>query len=594
MLDGADRVRPIFSFGTRSIRFMGIMNQLKLIHLWRRRDITSMVSICRPDRPGFLVSPGRGFMVILLSGLTLLLAAGTSSANTVKHVKQTSGKPIAVAHHQATPPKEPVFTFEKLVSVARDTAAEPYQPPEKPSDFLLQIDFDAWRDIRFRPEKALWKGMGLPFELQFFHPGFYFDRTVKIHIIDHDRITTLAGTKEMFDYGKNIFAPQLPQEVGFAGLRIHGPIKSADYYDEIAVFLGASYLRAIGRDHRYGLSARGLAVDTASPEGEEFPWFREFWIETPKAGQKYLQVYALLDSPRLTGAYTYRITPGEETVMDVQSTLFLRAPIGKLGLAPLTSMFFLGENSSPRKFDDFRPEVHDSDGLQVLFNNGEWLWRPLQNPSGLQVNSFDAPDIRGFGLLQRDREFRDYQDLEARYETRPSVWVEPRGDWGPGRLELVLIPSQDEIHDNIVTYWVPAASPPPGTPYRIDYRLRWLDADRVFPPAGHVVSTRVGKAPGKDGRIFVLDFDGELLRKLPDNAQLEPVVWAGDGGAILEQQVFRNQVTGTWRLVFRIKIDEASKIGQILPDKRPPVELRAFLKYGPDVISETWSYTFKP
>ncbi|NLC71107.1 MAG: glucan biosynthesis protein G [Desulfuromonadaceae bacterium] len=551
-----------------------------------------MVSPCQSNRFGSPLVPSRGLIVFMLVTLSLILPT-LVSANSIKNVKKPAKKAIAAAPKEVQK-KLPAFTFDQLVDIARDLAATPYQAAQKPADFLLDIDFDAWRDIRFRPEKALWKGTGRPFEIQFFHPGFYFDRTVRINIIDGDKVAPLPGTKEMFDYGKNIFAPQLPQEVGFAGFRIHGPIKSAEYYDEIAVFLGASYLRAVGKNHQYGLSARGLAVDTARPEGEEFPWFREFWIEAPAVGQKHLDVYALLDSQRLTGAYSFRITPGGETTMEVQSTLFLRAPVAKLGLAPLTSMFFFGENSSPRKFDDFRPEVHDSDGLQVLFGNGEWLWRPLQNPSGLQLNSFDATNIKGFGLLQRDRDFGNYQDLEARYETRPGVWVEPRGDWGPGRLELVLIPTQDEIHDNIVTYWVPAETPTPGVPYRADYLLRWLDPEKVHPPAGRVVSTRVGRAPGKDGRIFVLDFDGEPLRELPAEAQLVPIVWAGEGGEVLEQQAFRNQVTGAWRLVFHIKLAETTKIGQILPDKRPPLELRAFLKYGPDVISETWSYTFKP
>ena len=551
-----------------------------------------MVSASLPNCLGTLFFPNRGWMTMLLLSLPLILAT-EGAANSTKQAPKPAKKTVATATRTA-PEKAPAFTFEKLVALAGKTAETPYQAPQKPSDFLLEIDFDAWRDIRFRPEKALWKGSGLPFEIQFFHPGFFYDRTVKINIIAGDKITPLAGTKEMFDYGKNIFAPQVPPEVGFAGLRVHGPIKSGQYFDEIAVFLGASYLRAVGRNHQYGLSARGLAVDTAAAEGEEFPWFREFWIETPAVGQKYLQIFALLDSQRLTGAYAFRLIPGEETTMEVQSTLFLRAPVDKLGLAPLTSMFFFGENSSPRKFDDFRPEVHDSDGLQILFDHGEWLWRPLQNPSGLQVNSFDSPNIRGFGLLQRDRDFGSYQDLEARYETRPSLWVEPIGEWGPGRLELVLIPTQQEIHDNIVAYWVPAAAPVPGTPYRADYRLRWLDADRVFPPAGRVIATRVGKAPDREGKVFVVDFDGEPLRKLSAEAQLEPVVWAGEGGQILEQQAFRNQVTGSWRLVFRVKLAETSKIAQILPDKRPPVELRAFLKHGADVISETWSYTFKP
>jgi len=492
--------------------------------------------------------------------------------------------------------QEKAFSFDKLLDIAQKLAASPYRSASEPlPDFLRKMDFDAWRDIRFRPEEALWKGQGLPFEIQFFHPGFHYDRRVRINVFDENGLTTLQGLKTMFDYGKNAFVQQVPDEIGFAGFRIHGPIKSEQYFDEIAVFLGASYLRAIGSSHRYGMLARGLAVATATAEGEEFPWFREFWIEKPAAGQKYLQVYALLDSPRITGAYAYRIFPGEETVMEVQSVVIPRTSIPKVGIAPLNSMFFIGENSGSRKFDDFRPEVHDSDGLQVFFNNGERLWRPLQNPAALQVNSFSAPDIKGFGLVQRDRNFANYQDLEAHYENRPGVWVEPLNPWGPGRLELVQIPTIDDIHDNIVAYWIPEQALAPHQRHSFNYRLHWLDAGRVLPPTGYVVSTRIGRDPNcSNGKIFVLDFEGETLRELPPDVQLTPDVWAGEGGKILECQTFRNPVTGGWRLTLSVKMDETSRLAHILPDKRPPLELRAFLKNGQDIVSETWSYAFKP
>ena len=350
----------------------------------------------------------------------------------------------------------------------------------------------------------------------------------------------------------------------------------------------------MGRNHHYGLSARGLAVDTAAPEGEEFPWFREFWIVKPSPRSSYLEIYALLDSQRITGAFSYRIYPGEKTVLKVESTLFPRQPIAKLGFGPLTSMFFLGENSSPRRFDDFRPEVHDSDGLQILLNNGEWLWRPLQNPANLQVNSFEASDVRGFGLIQRDRDFNAYQDLEAHYEKRPSVWVVPQGDWGPGRIELVQIPTQDEIHDNIVVYWVPARQPEPGKPLQVNYEMRWLDADRILPPRGYVVATRTGIDPVRKTRVFVLEFDGKNLRHLSGRAPVEADVWVGAGGKIVDAQAFQNPVTMTWRLAFQIEVDKTNTIEQMLPSKRPLIELRAALKQGDKVLSETWSYAFKP
>jgi glucans biosynthesis protein len=510
--------------------------------------------------------------------LLLLVLSPFLCGNTV-YAKKTNSRP---------------FTIEEVIRKARDLAGKPYQEPPKVSDQLLKMGYDAWRDIRFRPEKSIWRGKALPFELQFFHPGFYYDRTVSIHLVEKGKVKTLSGTKEMFDYGKNQFTPSMPEKIGLAGFRVHGPIKTTTYYDEIITFLGASYLRALGRNHNYGLSARGLAVDTASPKGEEFPWFREFWIVQPSPHSKYLQIYALLDSQRVTGAFAYRVIPGITTVVKVESTLFFREPVAKLGIGPLTSMFFLGENTSPRKFDDFRPEVHDSDGLQILLANGEWLWRPLQNPSSLQVSGFNAPDVRGFGLIQRDRKFRSYQDLETRYEKRPSVWVVPRGKWGPGRVELVQIPTLDNIHDNIVAYWVPSAQPTPGKPLKISYEMRWMDADRILPPLGYVTSSRSGNEPAKGTRIFVLEFNGKPLRRLPPNAPVKPDVWVGEGGKLIDQQALRNPVTHTWRLAFRVQLDETSTLEQMLPHKRPPVEIRAALKLGDKVLSETWSYAYKP
>src|SRR5205085_6387853 len=155
-------------------------------------------------------------------------------------------------------------------------------------------------------------------------------------------------------------------------------------------------------------------------------------------------VYALLESQRATGAYRFDIVPGAETVVRVQARLYLRAAatqVATLGIAPLTSMFFSGENQ-PRR-GDFRPEVHDSDGLQVATGDGEWLWRPLQNPARMTVTSFAVRELRGFGLMQRDRTFSSYEDTEARYERRPSAWVRPLSDWGPGRVELVQLPTPD-------------------------------------------------------------------------------------------------------------------------------------------------------
>ena len=368
---------------------------------------------------------------------------------------------------------------------------------------------------------------------------------------------------------------------GYAGFRVHYPIKQAGYKDEVIVFVGASYFRAIGKQHVYGLSARALAVDTALPSGEEFPFFKEYWLVRPAPGAHELEIYALLDSPRLTGAYHFTIYPGDQTLVDVESRVFLRKKVGKIGIAPLTSMFFSGENALQR-VEDYRPEVHDSDGLLLFDATGEWTWRPLRNPRTLTVNSFGMTNPRGFGLIQRDRDFEHYQDLETRMETRPSVWIAPKGDWGAGGVELVQIPTQADIHDNIVAYWVPEQPADPAKPLDFAYRMTWYGDDAAHPPAGRVIASRRDRGTFEDGYRFVIDFQGRQLETLSAETVLQGVVTVGEG-ELLEQQVVKNPVNAQWRLTFQVR-----------PRGGNPVEMRAFLKKGEEALTETWSYVLEP
>ncbi|MCW5891585.1 MAG: glucan biosynthesis protein [bacterium] len=481
------------------------------------------------------------------------------------------------------------FGLGDVEQVARTIAAEPYRdrqtvvPP-----WMLKggaMTYDQWRDIRFRPERALWRDEKLPFQVQLFHPGLYFDRSVQVHVVDRDRVEALPFATRYFDYGKNTFEKTIPEDIGWAGIRIHAPLKTPEYFDEVIVFLGASYFRAVGRDNVYGLSARGVAVDTVEPTGEEFPRFIELWLETPAPDATSLVVYALLDGPSLSGAYRFAVTPGVQTVVDVDARLFLRRAPKVLGLAPLTSMFLFGENGT-RCVDDFRPEVHDSDGLLVQFASGEWLWRPLDNPTRIDVAALATRDPRGFGLIQRDRDFRSHQDIETRAELRPSAWVAPKGDWGAGQVRLVTIPTKDELMDNVVAFWVPDVLPPPGEPLAYGYVLSWYGDDPARPPAGRVVATRrdhgaVGTP--RTGHRWVLDFEGEALAGLGADAAPRAVVTASGGATIFDEHVYKNPVTGGWRLTFQMEPKDAA-----------PVELRAFLERRGQVLTETWSSAWLP
>lgn len=484
----------------------------------------------------------------------------------------------------AAAPALAAFGFDDVARRAEQLARQPYRAPafRLPAE-LEKLSYDGYRDIRFDPARALWRSEKLPFELQFFHLGKFQTLPVQLNEVTPQGVRHLAFDGRQFDYGKNKLTPQAWGDVGYAGFRVHYALNNPAYKDELIVFLGASYLRALGRGQHYGLSARGLAIDTAGAPREEFPRFTEFWIEKPAPNASELVIHALLESPRATGAYRFVVRPGDETAVDVQARLFVREGVATLGLAPLTSMFLHGENQS--RTGDFRPEVHDSDGLAVQTGDGEWLWRPLLNPKRAQVSSFAVRELAGFGLMQRDRRFENYEDIEAQYEKRPSAWVQPRGSWGPGRVELLQLPTPDETNDNVVAYWVPAQLPAPGQPLDLAYRLAWQGDHQVRPPGGWAVQSRRGHGyrapddPPGDEVQFVVDFDGPALRALPAQAAVEAVASVGAGGRLVERIAYRNPVNGTWRMTLRV---ERSSPAQ-------PLELRAFLRSGSSALTETWT-----
>src|SRR5688572_24526004 len=378
------------------------------------------------------------------------------------------------------------FDFDDVAELARRKALAQYEPPDRSQPMELELlGYDRYRDIRFRPERAIWRAEGAPFDLMFFHRGQGNPRVRMNEVVDEDA-RHLRYDSDDFDFGKNTLSPETwrGRELDYAGIRVHYHLNGPEYKDELIVFLGASYFRALAAGTRYGLSARGLAVDTVGGQGEEFPYFLEFWIVKPAADARTLRMLALLDSPRVAGAYQFDVTPGDETVVEVRARLYLRAPVATLGVAPLTTMYQFGENQPHRT--DFRPEVHDSDGLMVATGDGEWLWRPLINPKQTLTTSFAMRELRGFGLMQRDRAFASYEDPEASYELRPSAWIEPLGSWGAGRVELMQLNTPDETNDNIVAYWVPEKPPAPGQPFDFAYRVQWQGSQMKRPPGAWV------------------------------------------------------------------------------------------------------------
>src|SRR3954454_1970222 len=335
------------------------------------------------DRRQFLITAAG-------AGAAGLFPAGSLLAQEIQPQRQGQGAPAA-------PP--PPFGFETVQQLARDLAKQDYSDDkaELPQP-LRNLSYDQYRDIRFKPDQALWRGQKL-FQIQFFHLGFLYQQPVRINVVGGGQPAPVPYQPGMFNYGANNFGDSLPADLGFAGFRIHYPLNRPDYFDELAVYLGASYFRILGRNQIYGASARGLAIDTAAPSGEDFPRFCEFWIEEPGADATRLTLYALLDSRSATGAYRFVLHPATDTQAEVTVSVYPRRDIGKLGVAPLTSMFFFGENRG-RTFDDFRPEVHDSDGLRMITSKAELIWRPLTSRNGLRVSSSAGETPRGFGLMQ--------------------------------------------------------------------------------------------------------------------------------------------------------------------------------------------------
>ncbi len=343
-----------------------------------------------------------------------------------------------------------------MVARAEELAKQEYVEPPTAPDANSKLSYDQYRAIHFQKGASIWAHQNRTFTLDLFHPGYIFDTPVNINLVIGGMGRRVLFKSDLFDYGPEVgSAPQRDEdEGGYSGFRVRAPINRPDMLDEFLVYQGASYFRAVARDQSYGLSARGLAIRTARPEGEEYPVFTDFWIERPAERATAITIHALLQSRSVVGAYTFTATPGSETDIDVIATLFPRRQITNFGIAPLTSMFLFDASSGRGRFDDFRSAVHNSDGLEMLTGSGERVWRPLANPRTIaQVSDFIDHDPKGFGLIQRKRRFEEYQDADAHFERRPSLWVEPRGDWGEGHVELVEIPSSKEINDNIVAYW---------------------------------------------------------------------------------------------------------------------------------------------
>ena len=479
---------------------------------------------------------------------------------------------------KAPPPAKPLgsypFTFETLLEDAKRRASAPYAPQRSSLPAALdKLSPEQYRSIHFNPDAGIWRAEKLPFRVELLRAGNKPQTTVTVSTVEDGMATDVVATPAMFQ-----MSPTLPAQLGkvslpLSGFRIRSRINSNKIWDEFLVFQGASYFRAVAKNLLYGLSGRGLAINTGEPSGEEFPAFTHFWIERPDARATAIVIYALLESESTTGAYKFTVQPGVETFMDVDLTLFPRAEMRVVGIAPLTSMFLFDETNRGR-LDDYRPEVHDSDGLQITTTSGEQIFRQLANPLKLQVSTFTTTAPQGYGLVQRSRDQSDFQDFDARYERRPSAWVEPKGEWGAGAVELVEIPSGRESNDNIVAFYRTAQTLLPGHPAQFAYRITWTDEPALPKGLGKVVATRAGASLDRKRRVFVLDIVG--AGEKVDGLRLDLAVSAGK---ISNATLMANGELHGLRASFEID-----------PKDADVSELRLRIMRGDRPVSETWLY----
>ncbi len=484
------------------------------------------------------------------------------------------------------------FSFEILKRRASELAKSAYvEPPVPASDILEQIDYDAHGKIKFKTDLALWANGPSDFPVTFFHLGRFFQKPVRMYVASSGQAREIMYDPSYFDMPENSPARKLPVNSGFAGFRFQER-RGGDLdwrKNDWVAFLGASYFRAIGELYQYGLSARGIVLDAAvHQKAEEFPSFTQVFFETPAPHSNVVTVCALMEGPSVTGAYRFEMMRSEAVIIDVECSIHLRKSVDRLGLAPLTSMYWYSETAKQTAID-WRPEIHDSDGLALWTGSGERIWRPLNNPPYIITSAFSDENPKGFGLLQRDRVFDHYLD-GVNYNRRPSLWIEPKGDWGKGSVQLIEIPTDDEIHDNIVALWLPSEPAKAGNNYVLRYRMHWT-ADEPYPtPLARCVALRFGNG-GQAGTVrpkgvrkFMIEFQGEPLSKLPAGVFPKAILWASRGEfSNVQVEAVPDDVPGHWRVHFDLTAADVD-----------PVEMRCYLRNESDILSETWLYQYHP
>jgi glucans biosynthesis protein len=506
--------------------------------------------------------PRRDFLKLAMAGAI----SGATSA---------LGLPLAAEAAGDSPNAPTPFGATTVLELSRALAKKPFEAPKSPlPDPFSSLTYDQYVAIRPKPGSAVWSGNNVGFAIEPLHRGFIFSTPMDIYIVEGGFARKLVYDSSAFDFGKLVIPGNLP-DIGFSGFRVLRTSEAGGAY-EVALYQGASFFRAQARGQNFGVTARGLSIRTAEPQGEEFPLFRSVWIEKPTLTDNVLVVYALLDSPSLTGAYRFTLRPGEATIIDTELTLTTRAAVDHFGVSAMSATYLFGQLDHKRP-DDIRPMVHEIDGLQMLTGKGEWIWRAISNRNTLQISAFSDSNPHGFGLLQRERSLEAYQDDDAHWELRPSLWIEPIGDWADGEVRLVEIPSDSENNDNVIAYWRPRASLAANAEIAFAYRQFWCWTPPARPPLATVVESREGKI-GSKWRRFIVEFSSDAFAKPERLAEVKPTLTANPG-KITSLRTFSSAERMTYRVVFDLE-----------PTSDGVSELRLVLEADGKPASETWLY----
>ncbi|HET6379178.1 MAG TPA: glucan biosynthesis protein [Methylocella sp.] len=492
--------------------------------------------------------------------------------------------PVSPASAQEAPAGfrlgEPSAFDPALVTAeARSLSKQAFKPAsDELPDAFRSLGYEQYAAIRLRPGAAVWASAGTGFAIEPLHRGFIFTSPIEINLVEEQSARRLIYDPSLFDFA-NVPAPVTPGDIGFSGFRVLS--QSLKGFAELAIFQGASFFRARAPGQTLGVTARALSIKTADPQGEEFPSFRRVWIERPTLASGALVIYALIDSESMTGACRFTIRPGDATIIDTECTLFARSSADNFGLATMSATHLSGPVGG-RRSDDLRPIISEVTGLQMQTGRGEWIWRPVANRDTLQISSFVDENPRGFGFLQRDRNFDHYQDDDQRYEARPSLWIEPIGDWSSGSVQLVEIPSDSETNDNIICYWRPKQPLAAGSESFFAYRQFWCWNPPEQPPLAIVSQSRSGRSPSSKRRRFIVEFAGDIL-SLPSNAEtIKPNLSAGPGTAFI-LRTYLSADKKTCRVLFELD-----------PGNYGYSEMRLVIEASGRPVSETWLYRWTP